>query len=302
MDVTIPHHVTYEFDGRATVKEVADALVAQDRLVREALSVLEEVFPDLTFEAAKIAVRGVSQDSPLRTYLEAMVVAVYAPGLGEDVPDILNTLFGVDVPDGYDSVVSVLVLLIAVWGIDWVRAKMFPGKKEPELLSERERLLVAAATQASVTRDQMEEAIESTLSKHKRSVMKAATDFLSPAKRHKADSVTVPGAEIRRAAIEAIPSDIDLAQYEPPSEMDVHEGVMVEFRAHDLDKNKAWAATIAAVANGRKPLHLAPDLEAETLFQRRRVKADVLVTSLRDQDGDYIPALYYLQRVYDDDA
>lgn len=300
MDITIPHTVTYDFDGRATVAEVAKSLVAQERLVREAFAVLEEVFPNLSFEAPRVELREVSQNSPLKTHMEALVVAAYATSLGEDVPDVLNTLFGVNVPDSYDSIVSVLVLLIAIWGVDWVRAKLFPGKKEPDLTAERDRLLADASNKASVTQEQMEEAIDKALKKHKRSVMKAAADFMEPAKKHKARSVSVAGAAIGQKAIAAMPSDIDLAQYEPATEFEQLDNVVVKFRAHDLDKNKAWAATIEDVSPNRRPLHLAPDVRADQLFDRKEVRADVLVTSVLDQDGEYVPNLYYLQKVYDE--
>lgn len=301
MDIVIPHSVTYDFEGRATVSEVAKSLVAQDKLVREALSVLEELFPNLTLEKPVVSVRAVSQDSPLRTNLEALVVAAYATELGQDVPDILDTLFGVNVPDTYDSVVSVLVLLIAIWGIDWVRAKIFPGKKERALDQERERLLKEAADRASVTEEHLEEAIERALRKHKRSVMKASADFLEPAKRHKATAVKVAGTEISQNAIEAMPSDVDLAQYEPPTETEELERVTVHFRAHDLDKNKAWAATIEEIFPYRRPLHLAPHINGENLFEKSEVIADVIVTSELDSNGEYVPRFYYLQKVYEAD-
>lgn len=301
MDITIPHTVVYDFDGRASVAEVAKSLVAQERLVREALRVLEEVFPNLTIEASRIEFRGATQNSPFTTNMSALIVAVYASELGEDMPDIIQTLFGYDVPDSYDSIVSVLVLLIAIWGIDWVRQKIFPGKKEKELTAERDRLLEQASNRASVTQDQMEEAIEKALKKHKRSVMKAAADFFEPAKKHKARAVKAANAEVGEKALEAMPSDIDLAQYEPPAEFEQLEGVTVHFRAHDLDKNKAWAATIDEVSSNRRPLHLAPDVRPEQLFDKKEIKGDVLVTSQLDVNGEYVPYLYYLQKVYDDE-
>jgi hypothetical protein len=130
--------------------------------------------------------------------------------------------------------------------------------------------------------------------------MKASADFLEPAKRHKAKAVKVQGAEIRRKAIEAMPSDIELAQYEPPTEIRELERVVVHFRAHDLDRNKAWAATIEDVSPNRRPLHLAPDVRPEQLFERSEVVADVLVTSNLDSEGEYSPTFYYLQKVYGD--
>lgn len=302
MDLVIPHSVTYDFDGRASVSEVAKSLVAQEKMVRDALAILEQVFPNLSFEKPTVSVREVTQSSPLRTYLTTAVIAVYGQELGEDVPDILDTLFGMDVPDGYDSIVSVLVLLIAVFGAEWLWRKIATEVKDlRQLRAERARLLKLAADQASVTEDHLEEAVERVLSKHKRSVMKASADFLEPAKRHKARTVSVPGAEIGEEAIKELPSDVDLAQYQPPTEVQEIEGAIVRFRAHDLDKNKAWAATIDEVSPHRRPLHLAPDVRPEQLFERAEVRADVLVTSELDAEGEYVPTLYYLQKVYDDE-
>ncbi len=163
MELSVPHSVVYDIDGRATVGEVARSIIAQDRLVREAFSVLEELFPHLTYERPVVSIRQVSQASPLKTTMVALVVAAYATPLGEDVPDILNTLFGIDVLDEYDSIVSVLVLLIALWGIESLRLKIFPGKKEPDLANERGALLTTASNQAAVTEDHLEEAIERVL-------------------------------------------------------------------------------------------------------------------------------------------
>lgn len=303
MELSIPHSVVYDFDGQASVAEIAKSLIAQDKLVRDSLEVLEHVFPDLSFEKPKVSVREVSHASPLRTILLTSVVAVYGPELGEDVPDILNTLFGVDVPDGYDSIVSVLVLLIAIYGVDRLWKKLGAEIKDIRALrADRARLLKQAADQASVTEDHLEEAIERVLSKRKRSIMKAGADFFEPAKRHRARSVSVPGAEVGQDAIEAMPSDVDLAQYEPPREIEELERVVVHFRAHDLDRDKAWAATIDEVSPNRRPLHLAPDVKPEQLFERSQVIADVLVTSELDNEGEYVPTLYYLQRVHDDDT
>lgn len=76
------------------------------------------------------------------------------------------------------------------------------------------------------------------------------------------------------------------------------ENVVVHFRAHDLDRNKAWAATIETVYPYRRPMHIAPYINADELFDLKQVRADVVVTSIRNDDGEYVPSLYSLQKVY----
>ena len=62
MQTEIPHSMTYDFDGRATVGEVA-TLVAQERLFREAMAVLEACFPGFSVEQIRVDVREVRKQA-----------------------------------------------------------------------------------------------------------------------------------------------------------------------------------------------------------------------------------------------
>jgi hypothetical protein len=312
-EFTVPHSVLFEMEGRANVVEVAKSLVAQDKLFREAVAVLGACFPDLDIEHVTVNLREIVQDSPMRHRLEGYIVAAFSPQLIEDMPgDILQALFGVDVPDRYDDIVSILILLIGVWGVERVVKKIKQSKKDGEkrkteeeerfLAAERRRLTKEAANRASVTEETMEEALNETLGRRQRSVERAGMDFMAPARRHKATSISLPqGTAIGEEAIQAVPSDVDLAQYEPATDTVEMENVLVTFRAHDRDRAKHWAATISAISPDRKPLHLAMDIKAESLFVRDSVRADVLVTYVRDADGEYVPSLYYLSKVHDEE-
>lgn len=300
MDARIGHVVVYEFAGKASVSEVARSLIAQEKLLREAVQVLEACFDGLDIQAVGVEFRMVAQESPMRTNMALFLAGVYSGEIGEDMPDILETLFSVDVPDAYDSLVSLLVLLVAVYGIDWLYKRMFPDKRAGAIENERQRLLAEASRRSNLTENRIEEAVERALGKRERTVSKTAMDFLQPARRHRADSVSAGGSTIGKAAINEVPSDIDLADYEPPSETEELTDVLIRFRAHDLDKNKKWAATIEEVSSERKPLHLAPDIKLDRLFNRNQVRGDVIVTTERNADGDYVPTIYYLERIHDE--
>lgn len=312
MDFRISNEVTYDFEGRATVREVAKALVAQEKLFREALLVVEECFAEIDIEHVSVVVREVTQNSPLRHQIEGFIVAALSPGLTEDMPaDILQTVFGLNVPDTYDGFVTLLVMVVSLWGAERVLQKLKRAKedldkkrleeRERKLAEERRRLTEEAARQASIPEEQLIEAITKVLSKRPASIGNQAMDFMAPARRHGAIAIRAPGgAEIGREAIAALPSDVEMASHKPSTEKDSYEGVTVKFFAHDRENPKRWAASIAEVADGRKAVHLAPHIDSEQLFTRDKVKADVLVTSVLDNDGDYQPSIYYLARVYDE--
>lgn len=310
MEYHVPTQFTYEFEGRATVSEVAKALTAQEKLFREAILVLEECFPQLSVQQVSVVVREVSQNSPLRHRLEGILLAGVQEGLIDDMPvDLLQTLFGINVPDSYDSFVSVLILIVALWGAEKVVQRLKRAKEDYEkaafdrrekaLAGERQRLIEEASRKAHIPEDQLVEAVAVVLSKRKVSVGNQSMDFLRPARRHNASAIATPGGtEIGKEALSALPSDVEMADLKPPTQTEPYEGVTVKFFAHDRENPKRWAASIAEVADGRRALHLAPDIDAEELFTRDRVKADVLVTSVLDSEGDYQPSVYYLARVY----
>lgn len=312
MDFRVPHQVTYEMQGRATVGEVAKSLTAQEKLFKEALLVLEECFPDLDIERAEITVREIVQNSPLRHRLEGIVIAALSPGLTDDMPpDLIHSIFGLNVPDSYDSFISLVMLLVSLWGAERVMKRLRRFKddadgaklqaKEETLAAERRRLTTEAAQRLSIPEEQLAEALPAALGKRQVGVGKTAMDFLAPAKRHNASAISLADGEgIKQQAIEAVPSDVEMAQYQPSAETTPYENVTVSFLRHDKTRPKDWAATISEISPERKPLHLAPDIRPEALFTRESVKADVLVTSVLDNEGEYIPSIYYLAAVYDE--
>ncbi len=106
MQGQVRHSTVYDFDGEATVGEVAASLIGQEKLMRDAIQVLEACFSGLTVQELRVAVRTVTQASPLESDLRAFVVGVYAAELGEEMPDVLQALFGIDVPDSYDPTLA----------------------------------------------------------------------------------------------------------------------------------------------------------------------------------------------------
>ncbi|USA38543.1 hypothetical protein [Pelagerythrobacter marinus] len=312
MEVRVPAQFTYHFEGRASISEVAKALVAQEKLFGEAILVLEACFPQIDVEPVAVVVRHISQDSPLRYRIEGMLLAAVQEGLIADMPvDLIQSVFGYDVHDSYDSFVSVLILIIGLWGAEKVIQRLKRAKedfderkleaREQALAKERHKLTEEAARRVNIPEDQLTEAMTAVLTKRPATIGNQAMDFLNPARRHKANSLSTAGGEqIGKEALEALPSDVEIAQAKPPTQTEPHEGVTVKFFAHDRENPKKWAASIAEVAEGRKALHLAPDIDAEKLFTRDKVKADVLVTSVLDAEGDYQPSVYYLARVYDE--
>ena len=66
MDVTVPHTVVYETDGKVPIDRVIESLEAQRQLLGETVPILEALIPDLKIESISISVAEISNQSPLR--------------------------------------------------------------------------------------------------------------------------------------------------------------------------------------------------------------------------------------------
>lgn len=301
MDFVVPNLLAYDMDGRLSVAEASKALLAQERLVREALAVVETLYPGLELQQVKIGVRSVSQESPYRSILLAFVAGIYSSEIGSDMPDLIETITGgaIDVHDKWDAMVSLLVMAILIIMGDKVRAKYWPDASEQILAREKQRLLAEAAEVGGVTPREIERAIEQKTSKHPTLIANSSMDILGPAKRHHARSLDGGRGRISKEAIDAIPSDADMAMFDPPTQVEELENTLVQFEAHDLRKPKRWAAVVPEAFPQRLSLHLAPHLDPKSLFQKREIIGDIVVTLVRNDEGSYDPTHYVLTKVED---
>jgi len=301
MDFEVPNSLVFDMEGKLSVSEAARALLAQERLVREAFSVVEALYPGLELHKVRLAVRSIAQESPYRSLLVAFVVGVYSGEIGSDMPDIIQTISGgaLDVPDNWDALVSLIVLATLIILGDKIRAKYWPDASEQILKREKQRLLAEAAAAAGVPAREIERQIEANASKHPALITNSAMDLLSPAKRHHAKAIIIGSGGIPKDAIEAMPSDADMAAFSPPTQVEELEGTIVQFQAHDLTKPKRWAAVVPEAFPQRLALHLAPHLDPDALFEKKEVVGDVVVTLVRNDHGNYDPSHYVLTRVLD---
>jgi len=280
--------------------------LSQERLVRDAVAIFAGCFPGLEIEDVKVNFVSVSQESPLKEILATAVVLGFQTDLEKEVPDLIRQLTGTDVPDRYDTMVTVFVLIAAIYGASYLRQRFSRRGEAKELPSEYERLINVAGDYIHVTPDTVEESVEKHLGRgRKRATARAARDFFSPAQRHRARSIKSGGdLEIPKNVIDEIPTDVDIAAFDTETDSYPLEDTAILFEAHDRCRHKTgWAAIVPAVSAARKIMHIDPSVNVDELFTKRQIRGDVIVFSEADDDGEYQPKLYYLQGVnLDDDA
>lgn len=299
MERSFTHLVTYTNSGRVPVSDVAASLLANERLVREAFSTLEDLYPGLSFEDIVIVFRRASSDSPLQEAIEAVGNIIFQGDMNEQIPDLVRRVTGLDIPESMDGLITVIVMAIAVYGVFWLAGK-FKKDDQSTLTIEGNynNVIQVGGDLIGVDHDQFKAAVEGRFSKARgTSLARKALDLIRPAQRETGAAVEGGGVRIEPETIAAAPSAID----EALADDDAHEPYAshaIVIHATDLDSNKTgWAGHLPGLWEKRLPMRLSPTILREDLYGKREVSGDIVLSLRKGAGGDFVPFEFHVMRL-----
>jgi hypothetical protein len=300
MEIALNHSLTYMTKGDVPVDIVARSLLANERLVQESIRILARLAgKDVHVRKVRVRVDYVSNSSPLRQALIATLVLTYQEDLTREVPRLVEMLTGRDVPNNFDTLITVLVMIVAITVIDTAVERLMPGKSLKKLQAELEKKMAQVANLADLDVAEIRRAVGDKLSEGKRkSLFRRAYDFFVPAKLEPDTEIRLDDIyEIPADAIAEIPSELQLDQSDKRNVYDLN-GVLVEIHRADVDYQKqGWQAIVDEVSNRRRRLILSPDISPGELYGATTIRGDVMVVEERQIDGEYAVQEYHLIRM-----
>jgi hypothetical protein len=301
MDASLPHQVRYDVAGHIPVSVIAESLVANGTLAVEAAYLLEALIPGLVVERAEVSVRRVTHESPLEQAFVVAIVAAFQPDMVRDVPLIFKDLTGVEVPHRYDTILTVVVMMIAVYGISKAIERLFPARKTDKIDENLRNLTVVAGDLIQAPPGEIEAAVRGRLvDKEQGKLTKAIHNFFAPIVGKEGASIAGGGSEIDSPALAQIPN---FATAEAESESDASESAFendqrIIIHAMDRDRGKlGWAGHIPALFDERVPMKLDRTIDPESLFTKTEITGDVLIEYDIAGDGKKTPAQFHLLRL-----
>lgn len=301
MEKTYEHEVVYDFDGLADIKDVVASLLANEKLIKEAIGLLKDCHPGLKVDKLDIKLSEVSQRSPLKEFIAVTLVVAFQEDLEEEVPKFIQDITGMTISEDYDAMITVLVSAIAIWGALALIEKVFKDKKKPKKTEQKyDNVINVAGDLIQIPPDMLREKMDDRFGTGKRrSITKAAKDFFEPAKKQTTRSITTSSDIIIDAEIiEELPRDVDEAIVEPLRDEYYVDNAKILLRAQDLDSEKTgWAGVIKAVSDDRVKVHLSPEISANSLFGKKSVNARVKVKTIENDDGELKPSLYVIDQI-----
>lgn len=297
MNITFPYKVDYEQTTSLTLVEIAEAFVANEKLIVKAAALIEEVFDGLNISKAEIQLRSLNYGSLKQEFLVAIVLA-FQQDIQESVSVFIENLLGVDVPQEYEWALSLFVLLIVLYGARYIYQKVNPSKEPSAIQGDYNTVVNLTARTVKVTPEQLEKAVQKVMPpKAQVGLTGPIAKFFRPAKKGGASPITLPGTPgVSTEAVREFPAEADIERIED-SFIENYPDTLVEIRAVDRDKNvRGWAARLPEVAEvaGRLPMRLYPTIEPELVATHERIRADVAVEFRSQGDGEPAPKLIHL--------
>jgi hypothetical protein len=303
MDMSLWHTVRYDIDGHSSVTAIAESLIANERLAKEAVLLLEAFIPGLLIESSTVSVRYVAQESPLKQAFVVALVAAYQKQLEKEIPAVITELTGINVSERYSTLLTILVMIIAVYGISKVVELLFPSRGKGELDKTYFSLTLVAGNLVHATPREIDTAVRARYSGKKIAQLTSMVrGFFTPtAGRANARIVGPDGSEIENKALAQIPQ-LALPETIEPSEQTETQfeyNRRIVIHAMDRDRGKVgWAAHIPALFADRVPMKLDKTIDPQSLFTKKQITGDVLIVYKVDEAGNRVPSEIHLLRIH----
>ncbi len=273
MEASLNHFVQYDLDGDSSISAIAESLVANEKLVKEAVLLLEALIPGLLIERATVSVRRVVQESPLKEAFVVALVAAFQPKLERDVPKIITDLTGIVVPDHYHTVLSLLVMIIAIYGISKTIDMLFPSRGKKALDGDYHNLTLVAGDLIQTAPAQIDTAVRARYGGKKVSqVSSLVRGFFAPTAGKENARILAPnGSFISSPALMEIPQFAIPQTVEDAEKTDTQfeNNKRIVIHAMDRDRGKiGWAAHIPSLFEDRVPMKLDKTINPESAVHK----------------------------------
>ncbi len=309
MDVTLWHGIEYDVDAPVAVEDLIKSLEANAKLLHRSADLLADLFPGLKFEPKQISVVRLSQESPLTELFAYATVMAYQKELEKEVPHLIEQLTGIHVSGDYSTLVTVVVMLIAVHGIAKAFDALFPGRDKTAITETHESLVQKVATMTGVAASRIRDALNVLFTgRQHRGTILASQKVFAPARgqvrasirtRETHDILVPPEAVSLAQSAAGIPYEGSPADETPKTAAEFHRNVKIILHAMDKDRKKlGWAGHVPSVFDDRIPMHLEKSQNPETIFGKSEITGDILLTREEDENGDMQPKEFLLVQTY----
>lgn len=293
------HSILYTTEEPVPVADIAESLLALDRIVRRLPQVMRELVPGISLPKVELLVEKIETGS----LLEDVVVKFFFGSerkLNRAIKRFREKL-GVDLTTAKGTLRALLWGLVLVGG-GWAASHYLGTPSKPTIEISHNTIINIGAKESNMTPDALVKVIETAVA-NKNQLAADAVKVIKPAKADPKAEIVVDGTKdlkISNEIILKVPAEFNPDKSE---ESAVLQHAEVHVRALDLDSNEhGWAATVPSVSPRRLPLEIGPGINPEDLFGKKIIKGTIEKISRRDPYGKMQLREYRLSAVDPEDG
>lgn len=295
LTLSFDHSIYYTNHELIPAHEVAEALLALDRMVHRAPQALRALLPGTSTVKMELFVKRLQSGS-----LTEDVTIKLLFGSKRQMDRTLKRFrekYGINLTSKSGVIRTILFTLIILGGA-YAGHRALMAAAKPTVEISHNTIINIGAEELHLTADELVKIIAAAVP-NKSQLAHDAVSVVKPAKREGQAEIRIDGnqSELKISAEEVanFPAEVHTDKTE---ESEQREHVEIHLRANDLDNTeRGWAAVVPTVTARRLRLELAPAINADDLFGKKEIRGTVEIIRRKDANGRLQLRAYRLEAI-----
>ncbi len=214
---------------------------------------------------------------------------------------MIESLFDVDIPDDYDSIVTFVAAVVLVYGASFLRDAAIKVVEDGALRRQLDSMVNQLAQSTKKTPEEIKKILDTKYGSPGpvKRIAKTVGKFFKPSQREGAKAVTFDRNRIEPEVIREIPYSDEFSAKEDFERYQAFNDVQLEIHAQDKDKiSTGWAAIPVGLSDRRLKMKLVEPVSASDIWTKSSISGDITLVSKLTATG-YSPQEIHLLRVND---
>lgn len=298
MELITQHKIYFSNKELIPLSEVAESLLALEKIIKQSPTVLEEIFPGLKIQNVHVFINELHSGS-----LWEDIVVKFIFGSQQKFDEVISSArekIGLEyLVDHPKLLAAILLALVLTSGYRSLSSDPIAQQQHINTIEINNNIVINIGAELSqMSPEEFKSIIENSI-KDNNKLTKSAIKFIQPAKRDKSASITfdnTPSLSLPPETIKSMPGYVN--EDGPLEEIEELKDIEILIRATDLDhKRSGWGAVIPSISDRRTRLQLDPTINTNALITKRSITGDVTVLFKFDDEGKKVPKLYFLRNM-----
>lgn len=287
-EISLPLRIEYRVSGNTSLADVIAALQSAEELIADGVSLLPSFVDGVEIRQAAINMRSLTQESPLRELFLVALIVAFQDDLKQEIPPVIESLFHVKIPDSYDSLLTVMVMIVLFYGVALAKDVAAGAVSGGAAKSTLRELISELSESTGKSESEVTAILRAKYEKPGpvKKLVLSALRFFRPSHVGNNAPIAIDRHLIGSEIVKDVPFANEVSETSDFQRFEPHNDITLELHASDVDKvNSGWAAVPKGVSDARLRMRLISPVSPKDLFGKRTVRGDIVLISQMTSAG-----------------